>query len=99
MELLLQLAEGYRQGKEVAGVVLNDIGTLYQEGVGIPVDKHQAEYWFRQAISAGDRMYALPIWAICTEKEAPVFLYPYLWRCRLTDCRKIPMPLSDRAGL
>lgn len=58
VELLLQLAEGYRQGKEVAGVVLNDIGTLYQEGVGIPVDKHQAEYWFRQAISAGDRMYA-----------------------------------------
>lgn len=46
VELLLQLAEGYRQGKEVAGVVLNDIGTLYQEGVGIPVDKHQAEYWF-----------------------------------------------------
>lgn len=55
---LLALGELYKQGKPVDGVVLNDLGTIYQEGIGVKQDGHLAEYWFRQAIAQGDHHYA-----------------------------------------
>lgn len=55
---LLSLAEAYRQGKALHGVVLNDIGTLHQEGIGIPIDGEAAIYWFTEAYKAGDSLYA-----------------------------------------
>ena len=58
VEHLLALAEEYKQGRQLHGVVLNDIGTLHQEGVGIPVDGEAAIYWFSAAIEAGDTLYA-----------------------------------------
>ena len=55
---LLALAREHNNGKPLHGVVLNDIGTLYHEGVGIPADGNQAVYWFGKAIEAGDHLYA-----------------------------------------
>ena len=55
---LLALAEEYDRGRRLHGVVLNDIGTLYHEGVGIPVDADKAIYWFGEAYKAGDTTYA-----------------------------------------
>ena len=55
---LLALGELYKQGKPVDGVVLNDLGTIYQEGIGVKQDGYLAEYWFRQAIAQGDHHYA-----------------------------------------
>ena len=58
VEHLLSLAQSYKQGKPLHGVVLNDIGTLHQEGVGIPVDGESAIYWFTEAYQNGDKLYA-----------------------------------------
>lgn len=55
---LLALAEEYHKGRKLHGVVLNDIGTLFHEGVGVTVDGAAAVYWFREAIKAGDTLYA-----------------------------------------
>ena len=56
--LLLQLAEEFKQGRKLHGVLLNDIGTIYQEGIGVEKDGKQAIDWFRSAYMAGDTMYA-----------------------------------------
>ena len=58
VEHLLALADEYRAGRLLHGVVLNDIGTLYHEGVGVAVDGASAIYWFREAVKAGDTLYA-----------------------------------------
>lgn len=58
VDLLLRLGEEYRCGKQVDGVVLNDIGTLYQEGIGVPRDLEAAADWFRAGIREGDDLYA-----------------------------------------
>lgn len=58
VDMLLALGEDYKQGRKVAGVVLNDIGTLYQEGIGVDISGELAEYWFTEAIRQGDRLYA-----------------------------------------
>lgn len=58
IELLLTLADEYHNGKHLHGVVLNDIGTLYHEGVGIPVNGEKALFWFNEALKAGDTLYA-----------------------------------------
>jgi hypothetical protein len=42
----------------VEGVVLNDIGTLFQEGVGVEKDAAEALRWFGKALECGDRLYA-----------------------------------------
>ncbi len=42
----------------VAPVVLNDIGTIYQEGIGVQKNASKAAFWFDQAILAGDKVYA-----------------------------------------
>lgn len=56
--LLLQIGKEYQDGKNTDGVVLNDIGTLYQEGIGVEADGPTAAYWFREAIRQGDHLYA-----------------------------------------
>ncbi len=56
--LLLQIGKEYQNGKHTDGVVLNDIGTLYQEGIGVQADGAAAAYWFREAIRQGDHLYA-----------------------------------------
>lgn len=58
VEHLLSLAKAYLQGKPLHGVVLNDIGTIHQEGIGIPVDGESAIYWFTEAYLNGDKLYA-----------------------------------------
>ena len=55
---LLSLASEYKQGKSLHGVVLNDIGTLHQEGIGMPTNGEEAIYWFTEAYKAGDMLYA-----------------------------------------
>lgn len=57
-EMLVALGESYRAGADVAGVVLNDLGTIYQEGIGVERDGQKAEYWFKQAYLQGDHLYA-----------------------------------------
>lgn len=58
VEHLLKLAEEYNSGKELSGVVLNDIGTIHQEGIGMKVNGESAIYWFTEAYKAGDTLYA-----------------------------------------
>lgn len=58
VDMLLELGKEYREGTPVDGVVLNDIGTLYQEGVGVFPDGYQAEFWFKEAVRQGDLTYA-----------------------------------------
>ncbi len=58
VNLLLTLADEYSKGKMLHGVVLNDIGTLFHEGVGVPIDGDKAVYWFKEALKAGDDLYA-----------------------------------------
>ena len=58
VELLLTLADEYRKGKVLHGVVLNDIGTLFHEGVGVATDGKEAIFWFTEALKAGDNLYA-----------------------------------------
>lgn len=55
---LLTLAYEYQKGKKLHGVVLNDIGTLHQEGIGIPANGEAAIFWFTEAYRAGDKLYA-----------------------------------------
>ena len=55
---LLSLAGEYKEGKPLHGVVLNDIGTIHQEGIGMPVNGEEAVYWFREAFKQDDKLYA-----------------------------------------
>lgn len=55
---LLELVDEYDGGLQLQGVVLNDIGTIHQEGIGIPIDGEKAIYWFTEAYEAGDTLYA-----------------------------------------
>lgn len=56
--LLLELGDNYRKGEKVDGVVLNDLGTIYQEGIGVTQNGEQAIYWFTQATKQGDLLFA-----------------------------------------
>lgn len=60
IEMLLGLADRYlrKQNPGLSGVVMNDLGTIYQEGIGVPVDGYKAEFWFSEAVSHGDTLYA-----------------------------------------
>lgn len=58
VQMLLGIALAQSNGEFFCGEVLNDIGTLYHEGVGVEKDGKQAEHWFKEAIKAGDRYYA-----------------------------------------
>lgn len=56
--ILLELAEEYKRGGEIEGVVLNDIGTIFENGIGVERDVDEAVFWYRQAIRHGDTLYA-----------------------------------------
>ena len=58
VEHLLSLAREYKEGKPLHGVVLNDIGTIHQEGIGMPANGKEAIYWFKEATKQGDKLYA-----------------------------------------
>lgn len=58
VDLLLLLANNYLTGEKVEGVVLNDIGTIYQEGIGVAADASIAAEWFQRAYNEGDSLYA-----------------------------------------
>ena len=58
VEHLLSLAQSYKQGKPLHGVVLNDIGTIHQEGIGTNMNGEEAIYWFKEAYKNGDNLYA-----------------------------------------
>ncbi len=53
VDMLLSIRE-----EDILAEVLNDIGSVYQEGIGTNIDGKKAEYWFKKAISRGDLRYA-----------------------------------------
>lgn len=56
VEMLLQVAQHYEGTAD--GVVLNDVGTIFQEGIGVARDGKAAERWWREAIAQGDLTFA-----------------------------------------
>lgn len=59
VDLLLEIAGRYREGdRSVKGVVLNDIGTIYQMGVGVGMDGEEAAYWFQEGYNMGDHWFS-----------------------------------------
>ena len=58
VDLLLRIAQGYAQDKRYEGVVLNDIATIYERGIGVEQDAERAVYWYNEAIRNGDLLYA-----------------------------------------
>lgn len=58
VELLQKIAGNYAKGMPVDGVVLNDVGTLYEHGIGVEANAEIAIYWYKEAIKNGDRLYA-----------------------------------------
>lgn len=58
VKLLLSIAERYRNGEPFDGVVLNDIGTIYEYAIGVARNAEEAVYWFKEAIKQGDMLYA-----------------------------------------
>lgn len=55
---LMRLAIDHHNGKSIEAVVLNDIATIHQEGIGIEKDEAAAIRWYEAAIQAGDHLYA-----------------------------------------
>lgn len=58
VDLLLAIGREYEKGKQVPGVVLNDIGTVFEHGLDVDVDIPTAIKWYKEAIRQGDRYYA-----------------------------------------
>ncbi len=58
VDLLHAIGREYGEGKRVQGVVLNDIGTIFEHGLGVDVDIPTAIKWYKEAIRQGDRYYA-----------------------------------------
>ena len=58
VDLLLTIAERYERGEEIEGVVLNDIGTIYEYGIGLERNPDEAIRWYKEAIRQGDLLYA-----------------------------------------
>jgi hypothetical protein len=58
VDLLLTIAERYERGEEIEGVVLNDIGTIYEYGIGLERNPDEAIRWYKEAIRRGDLLYA-----------------------------------------
>ena len=57
--MLVEIGNAHIKGEVKAeGVTLNDLATLYQEGVGVPQDYVKAAFWYGKAIDAGDLLYA-----------------------------------------
>ncbi len=58
VQLLLHIAESYVPEKHYEGVVLNDIATIYEYGIGTKQDAIAAVCWYKRAIQHGDLLYA-----------------------------------------
>lgn len=58
VDLLLRIASEYSQDQLVEGVVLNDIATIFEYGIGVEQDPEKAIYWYKEAIKHGDLLYA-----------------------------------------
>lgn len=58
VDLLLEISQKYKAGASVEGVVLNDIGTIFEYGIGVEQDVETAIYWFEEAFVNGDLLYA-----------------------------------------
>lgn len=56
--LLYNIAQRFLAGAPVDGVVLNDIGTIFQEGIGLEKNVDMALDWYRDAIKNGDHWFA-----------------------------------------
>lgn len=58
IQCLLGIADAYRNGVRFEGVVLNDIGTIHEHGIGIETNMEEAIFWYKEAIKNGDMLYA-----------------------------------------
>lgn len=58
VELLLHIAKSYDETKGYEGVVLNDVGTIYEHGIGVEQNVETAVYWYSEALKNGDSLYA-----------------------------------------
>lgn len=56
--LLINIGQRYFAGAKVDGVVLNDLGTIFQEGIGVDKDVDVAIGWYKEAIRNGDHWFA-----------------------------------------
>lgn len=58
VQLLLKIGSFYKEGRGVHGYVLNDIGTIYEYGIGVNQNYNEAIYWYKEAMRHGDHLYA-----------------------------------------
>jgi len=59
VDLLLLIAASYSDGNRTTkGVVLNDIGTIYQMGIGVTKSGQKAAYWFNEGYRQGDHWFS-----------------------------------------
>jgi len=58
IQCLLGIADAYRNGVRFEGVVLNDLGTIHEHGIGIETNIEEAIFWYKEAIKNGDMLYA-----------------------------------------
>ncbi len=62
VELLLAIADKYKVDKnkelDIPGVVLNDIGTIFEHGIGVVVNIPEAILWYEEATRRGDHYFA-----------------------------------------
>lgn len=58
IEQLLAIARNYNEDDNIPGVVLNDIGTIHEHGIGVKTDIRVAIRWYEEAIKKGDHYYA-----------------------------------------
>ena len=87
VELLLQLSRRYKAGEPVEGVVLNDIGTIFEYGIGVEQDVETAIYWFEAATCCMPP----PISATSTERGGEPLDRICASPSRPTDARKTLM--------
>jgi len=58
VDLLLKIANSYDRNTHHEGVVLNDIATIYEYGIGVDINPESAIFWYKEAIIHGDNLYA-----------------------------------------
>lgn len=59
VDMLVRIGDNFlKHNSATKGVVLNDLGTLHMEGIGMSKDYVQAAFWYRKAIECGDLLYA-----------------------------------------
>lgn len=59
VELLLTIRNRYKDDNfNIPGVVLNDVGTIFEHGIGVEKDIPEAIKWYEEAIKRGDHYFA-----------------------------------------